>query len=209
MSPSAARQTLFVDAEAEALNAARPSANAEDFEVMTLTVRLVAGEEAAWRQFHDAYFDRLLRYLLVVCSGDEHVARESLQAALVKIARHVRRFDRAEAWWSWLTVVIRSCVIDGARRQSSYRALLERYASYFSIPAAPAGDELLSDLLEKSLKALPDDARALLTARYRDGRSNASLADESGCSEKAIESRLARLRQRVKAHILQRLRDEN
>jgi len=70
-------------------------------------------------------------------------------------------------------------------------------------------DELLADLLEKSLKVLPDDARALLTSRYRDGRSNASLASESGCSEKAIESRLARLRQRVKAHILQRLRDEN
>jgi len=161
MSSFAARQTLFVDAAA----VVRVSANDEDMEVAALTVRLAAGEEAAWRQFHDAYFDRLLRYLFVVCSGDEHVARECLQVALVKIARHVRRFDRADAWWSWLTVVMRSCVIDGARRQSSYRALLERYASHFSISAAPAVDELLSDLLDESLKALPDDAPSAFSVR--------------------------------------------
>ena len=112
----------------------------EDARIAVLTTRLVTGEEASWRDFHAAYFDRLLRYLLVVCRGDEHAARESLQRALVKIVRHVRRFDRADAWWGWLTVVARSCVVDGARRQSRYRAVLERYASLFNPVAEPPQD---------------------------------------------------------------------
>ena len=206
MNESTATGTFLVAAETDAPTMA---VNAEDASVAALTARLVAGEEAAWREFHAGYFDRLLRYLLVVCRGDEHAARESLQAALVKIVRHVRRFEREEAWWGWLTVVARSCVIDGARRQSRYRALLERYAGLFTAPPAIAVPEPLPELLDECLDALTSAERALLSAKYRDGQSTAALATESGCSEKAIESRLARLRQRVKIHLLQRLRDEN
>ena len=121
-----------------------------------------------------AYFDRLLRYLLVVCRGDEHAARESLQAALVKIVRHVRHFDREEAWWSWLTVVARSCVVDAARRHSRYRALLARYARFFSPTSSftppSSTEDRLPDLLEECLGTLPVAERALLAAKYDDGQ---------------------------------------
>ena len=190
MNESTATGILLVAAETDS----RPAVtNADDCAVAALTARLVAGEEAAWREFHAGYFDRLLRYLLVVSRGDEEAARESLQAALVKIVRHVRRFDREEAWWGWLTVVARSCVIDGARRQSRYRALLERYAGIFSAPQI-AAPERLPEMLDECLEALRPKESALLSAKYRDGQSVASLATESGCSEKAMESRLARLR---------------
>lgn len=184
------------------------SSSADDAKVAALTRRLVTGEEAAWREFHAAYFDRLLRYLLVVCRGDEHAARESLQAALVKIVRHARRFDRTEAWWSWLTVVARSCVVDDARRQSRYHALLARYAALFSRPATPPPEDLLPDLLDECFDALPAAERALLGAKYHDRQPTAVLAASTGCTEKAMESRLARLRQRLKVQLLQRLRDE-
>ena len=205
MNPAAATRVFLVSADSAA-----PAAPVKLADAVTggLTARLVAGEEAAWREFHAQYFDRLLRYLLVVCRGDEHAARESLQAALVKIVRHVRRFEHEEAWWSWLTVVARTCVIDGARRQSRYRALLERYAGLFSAPETAAHDEPLPELLDECLGALPAAERELLTAKYHDGQTVAALAAESGCTEKAMESRLARLRLRVKNHLLQRLRDE-
>ena len=205
MNPSVATRTFLVAAQ---IDAPTVEANPADVTVAALTARLVAGEEAAWREFHAQYFNRLLRYLLVVCRGDEDAAREGLQAALVKIVRHARRFDREDAWWSWLTVVARSCVIDGARRQSRYRALLERYAGIFTSSPLVEIPEPLPDLLDECLDALPSEERALLSAKYRDGESTAALAAESGCSGKAIESRLARLRQRVKIHLLQRLRDE-
>ncbi len=206
---SPAFDSLLVDDAPDALPARCDRAQASDAEVATLTTRLRAGDEAAWREFHRDYFDRLLGYLLVVCRGDEHAAHESLQVALVKIVRHVRRFDRAEAWWGWLTVVARSCLIDGVRRQSRYRALLARFANFFHPPAEPPADEPLSALLDECLAGLPADERELLAAKYRDGETVAALAADSHCTEKAMESRLARLRQRVKAHLLARLRHED
>jgi RNA polymerase sigma factor (sigma-70 family) len=182
----------------------------EDGTTAKLTALLVTGDEPAWREFHERYFPRLLRYLLVICRGDEHAARESLQAGLVKIVRHVRRFDREEAFWGWLTVVVRSCVIDGSRRQSRYRALLSRYAGFlFSAPAEPSQPDPLPDLLAECLQDLPEADAALLVAKYRDGETMAELAASFGCTEKAMESRLARLRQRVKAQLLTRLRHES
>ncbi len=53
---------------------------------------MVRGDETAYRIFYDAYFDRLLRYLLVVTGGNEEVAREALQLALVRVVRHVKCF---------------------------------------------------------------------------------------------------------------------
>jgi RNA polymerase sigma factor (sigma-70 family) len=206
---SPAFDSLLVDDAPDTVPARGDHTQASDIEVAALTTRLRAGDEAAWREFHHDYFERLLGYLLVVCRGDEHAAHESLQAALVKIVRHVRRFDRAEAWWGWLTVVARSCVIDGARRQSRYRALLARFASFFHPPAEQPAEDPLPALLDECLAGLPAEERGLLAAKYRDGETVATLAADSHCSEKAMESRLARLRQRVKAQLLARLRHED
>src|ERR1051325_3867078 len=81
-----------------------------------LTRRLAAGEEAAFREFHVAYFDRLLRYLLVVARGDEDAARDALQETFVRVVRHAKRFDCEDAFWSWLTLLARSAAADGGRK---------------------------------------------------------------------------------------------
>ena len=58
----------------------------------------------AYRVFHDTYLDRLWRYLLVVTAGKEDAAREALQAALVRVVRHIKVFPDDAVFWSWLTV---------------------------------------------------------------------------------------------------------
>ncbi|HEY8901089.1 MAG TPA: sigma-70 family RNA polymerase sigma factor [Chthoniobacterales bacterium] len=184
-------------------------ASDEDAAVAALTRRLVAGEEAAWEEFHARYFERLRRYLFVLCRGDEQAAGEALQAAFVRIARHVRRFDREEALWGWLAVVARSCAVDGARGRSRYTALMECYAGWFRGPVAPPREDALAALLAECLEGLPPEDRALLAAKYDEGESTAALAARAGCSVKALESRLARLRGRLKEQLRHRLRHED
>lgn len=211
--PVAAINSLIEGVESEVpTRAAGLNSPNEDAVVAALTRRLVAGEEVAWEEFHARYFDRLRRYLFALCRGDEQAAGEGLQAAFVKIARHVRRFDREEALWGWLAVVARSCVIDGARERLRYRALLERYAGWFGTPAmrpAECGREPLAEWLDECLGALATEDRALLVAKYEEGEATAVLAARAGCSPKAIESRLARLRRRVKDKLIDRIRHEN
>jgi hypothetical protein len=81
-------------------------------EVAELTRRMAAGDEAAYRTFYDAYYDRLWRYLLVVTAGDEEAAIEALQSALLRVVRHIKVFRSEAVFWSWLTVLARSALSD-------------------------------------------------------------------------------------------------
>jgi RNA polymerase sigma factor (sigma-70 family) len=63
-------------------------------------------------------------------------------------------------------------------------------------------------LLETSLGALPFDERRLLEAKYFERRSVRQLAEELNLSEKAVDSRLVRIRQKLKNAILEALKRE-
>ena len=98
--------------------------------------------------FHELYFQRLLRYLLVVTGGREEAAREALQIALLRVVRHIRRFDREAVFWSWLTVLARSAVVDEERKRHRYLAFLDRFFRREQIEAATnvEADARLQDL---------------------------------------------------------------
>jgi len=180
-----------------------------------LTSRLVAGDEAAWTAFHEAYAPRLFRYLLVVTGGREDLAAEALQKTWIRCVRHIRRFESEEALWSWLTVLARSALADEHRRQSRFAGFLQRVweSVSFQEPKAPPGalDPEPEALLELALDQLSADDRALIEARYFDRRAIRDLAEDSGTTEKAMESRLARLRGELREQVLrlgQRMKEE-
>ncbi|MBK9139175.1 MAG: sigma-70 family RNA polymerase sigma factor [Verrucomicrobia bacterium] len=180
--------------------------------IAALTRRMAAGEEAAWREFHDAYCDRLRLYLLVVTRGNEESAREALQAALLRAVRHVRRFDTEEAFWGWLTVLARSAAMDQQRKHRRYLAFLDRYLAWNHRhePAAPVdADQRLAEALARALQALPDEERGLVERKYFAGVSVHELAAATGETDKAIESRLGRIRRKLKAAILEELKHES
>ncbi len=175
-----------------------------------LTRRMVQGDEAAYRTFYEAYFDRLSRYLLVVTAGDEEAAREALQSALVRVVRHIKVFPSEAVFWSWLTVLARSALSDQSRKRRRYLAFLDRFTSHTRVQEAasddPEADATLGALLEESLGSLPLDERRLVEAKYFERRSVREMAEDLSLSEKAIESRLVRIRQKLKAALLHGLK---
>ena len=177
-----------------------------------LTRRMVAGDELAYRSFYDAYFNRLSRYLLVVTAGDEDAAGEALQSALVRVVRHIKVFGSDTVFWSWLTVLARSALSDHARKRRRYLVFLDRFTWHTRTeqlaPDNPEADSKLAALLETSLAALPFEERRLLEAKYFAHRSVREVAQELDLSEKAIESRLVRIRRKLKAAILEGLKRE-
>jgi RNA polymerase sigma factor (sigma-70 family) len=188
-----------------AANATEP---ATDF--AQLTSRMAQNDEAAFRQFYELYFNRLLRYLLVLTSGREDAAREALQATLLRVVRHIRRFDSEAVLWSWLTVLARSSVVDAERKRSRYAALLDRF--FRSAPPVSAedadADGRLLVLLEKNFAGLDQPDRELLERKYFAGDSVREIAREAGMTEKAVESRLVRVRRQLKAAMLHELKHE-
>lgn len=177
-----------------------------------LTTRLVAGDEAAWTEVHQEYAPRLFRYLLVVTGGREDQAADALQATWLRCVRHIRRFDSEEAFWSWLTVLARSSLTDEHRRQNRLVSFLQRFLE--TRPEEPAGPSLDADtellaMLETGMQQLPLEERGLLEAKYLHRQSTRELASELAATEKAVESRLARARLKVREIVLQQLRKDH
>lgn len=181
-------------------------------EVAALTRRLAGGDETAYHTFHDAYFDRLSRYLLVVAGGDEEAAQEALQATFVRVVRHIKVFPNDAVFWSWLTVLARSAFSDQSRKRRRYLAFLDRFTQHSRAAQAlaepgPADTELFTRL-EQNLAALPFDERDLLERKYFARESVRQIADELRTTEGAVESRLGRIRRKLKAALLQSLKHE-
>jgi len=179
----------------------------EEAAVSRLTRGLAAGEEAAFREFHTRYFDRLFRYLIVAARGDEALARDALQETYVRVARHARRFEDEQAFWDWMAVLARSALADGGRRQSRYRRLLAIFQSQPQ-PAPRREDEAIFGALEFAMQQLGDADRALLERKYGAGCTAREIAAENGLSEGAVESRLGRIRRELRGQILKLLRQE-
>jgi len=173
---------------------------------------MASGDEAAYRIFYDAYFDRLLRYLLVVTGGNEEAAREALQLALVRVVRHVKPFDAEEKFWSWLTVLARSALADESRKRRRYFSFLERFARHqepeMVATSGIEADEQLRALLERNLTSLPEAEQQLVELKYLMHQPVREIANRLQTTEKAVESKLSRVRRKLKEAVLIELKNE-
>lgn len=171
-----------------------------------LTRRMAAGAEDAFREFHAAWFQRLFRYVFVLMRGDESAACDVTQETLLRVVRHVRGFEGAEEFWSWLTCLARSAAADHGRKVSRYRRLLEKFSGQ-TPPPLPELALDLEEILQRGLTQLPAEDRALLQQKYSEGATVREMAERAGISESAIESRLARARRELRV-IIFRLTDQ-
>ena len=167
----------------------------------------------AWHTFYNAYFDRLWRYLLVVAAGNEDAAREALQGTLVRVTRHVKVFPDENVLWSWLTVLARSALADETKKRRRYLSFLDRFTRHVRVENDGANerqtDARLKGLLERRVGLLPPDERELIVQKYFARRAVREIADELRTTEKAVESKLSRVRKKLKDAVLADLNDES
>jgi RNA polymerase sigma-70 factor (ECF subfamily) len=176
-------------------------------DIAVLTAAIAGGDEQAFAEFHQRYFGRLYNFLLVVTRGNEVQARDALQDTLVRVARHPKVFHEEEAFWRWLKVVARNTARDEGRKRLRYFALLERFALDRNGDGLPGADEnRLKSLLMESMEELPPEDRDLMEAKYLQGAAVKSIAPEMGLSDKAVESRLVRLRRQLRECLLNKLK---
>ena len=182
-----------------------PPTNPLPHDVAALTRKLARGDEAAYREFFEYYYARLFRYLCVVANGDEHAAQEALQSTLDRLVRHVRPFDDEAVFWSWLTVLARTAYLDHQRGRRRYFGFLERFRSHAENPETAAPDDadvVLRERLQRGMQSLSPDERQLLDWKYDERAGVEEIAARLGVSPKAAESRLSRVREKLKRTVL-------
>ena len=173
-----------------------------------LTDAVRRGDESAVRELHSRYCERLTRYALVITCGDETAAADAVQTAFLKSLRYLRRLPDEAALWAWLARAARTAAVDAGRRRRRYTALLARVAALFSSEdSTPPEDTeaVWHAALETALTELDPASRDLVEARYFQRRPLAVVAAEQTTSDRAIEGRLARIREKLRRSILLQL----
>jgi len=163
------------------------------------------GDEAAFERFYERYCDRLLRLLLALTRGDDGTSREVLQTVMIKLARKLPVIDSEVELWSWLARVARNALVDHWRRAGRVEAAapLELDSALEVVADSATNEDALLGCLDAAIETLSADHRWLVREFYFERRSHQELAKALGKTPKAIESKLARIRQALRVALKQ------
>ncbi len=170
--------------------------------------RLLAGDEAAFRDVFDSYFPRLYRYALVRVDGDEHDAREVVQLTFCKAFERLDSYRGEASLYGWMCRICRNTIIDMARkrrkeiRNLSFQDVDMTIMGIVEALHAPASDEPeheaarmnLKELIRATLDHLPPRYGDVLEWKYIEELSVVEIAERLGIGPKAAESLLTRAR---------------
>lgn len=167
----------------------------------TTTVRLAAaGDTVAFARIVAAYHGDMVRVAYVVSGGDQDVADDAVQAAWSVAWRKLgslRDLDRLKPW-------LVSVAANEARQQCRRR----RRAAVIEIDIAgdaPTGrdpaDRADALDLERAMRRLSPDDRALLALRYEAGLDSSEIGALAGRPASTVRWRLARLLARLRKEL--------
>ncbi len=161
----------------------------------TLTSGLARCDEESWRDFHRLYFAKLHAWVAArgVAGSD---AAEAVQGVYLRVLRHAKVFRRERDFEAWLGCLARCEALDCLRRVRRRSWLGERFQQWQESRRDVSGGG--DGGLDEALGALSGAERALLVRHYVEGWSQEELACEQGVSVKAVESKLARVRKRLR-----------
>ena len=177
-------------------------------DVPALTAALRTGEDRAFRWLHAQWNARLSRYCFALAGGDDALAGEIVQSAYLRLARHIRVLPGEDSLWNWIALAARCAAFELRRNGGRYRHALARFADWLRLrrsEIAPDADAALHAALDAALGGLSADERELLDARYFQRHSLEDIGMHLGTSCRAVEGRLARLREKLRRAIADEL----
>lgn len=147
------------------------------------------------------------RWALLTC-GDPVLAEDAVQEALVRLCRHISRFDADRPFEPWLRTLVRNCCRDELTRRGRRS---EREAPMTGHePAAPIDpnrqldlERAASDVLAR-FGTLTERQRELVELVDVQGRTPSEVADLLGLSGGAVRNQLHTARRRLREALAHR-----
>jgi RNA polymerase sigma-70 factor (ECF subfamily) len=175
--------------------------------------RLAVGHEAALNDLMERHAAKLFHYL-VRCLQDEQDAADLAQETFVRLYQSRARFDIGQKFSTWLYAIASNLVKDRYRWRSrhpqvsldaenettgqSYREALPQTGPS---PTDDVQKQERAEAVRCAVAALPDELRQpLILAEYEE-RSHAEIGAILGCTPKAVETRIYRARQQLRASL--------
>jgi RNA polymerase sigma-70 factor (ECF subfamily) len=161
----------------------------------------VFADEVAFRRWYERQAPRVYAYLHGRCGGDPALAEELTQQVFLQAIRGHRTFDGRSDQTTWLIAIARNRLIDHLRRvereERRHLRLVVREIESGGSEKEWATQDVRVDVVA-ALRQLPAAQRAALILHHVDGLPVRDVAKALGRSHHAVESLLARGRERFR-----------
>ena len=175
--------------------------------------RLAAGHDTALNDLMTRHADKLFHYLLRSLQNEEDAA-DLAQETFVKIYQNRARFDARQKFSTWLYAIASNLVRDrfrwrlrhaqvslDAKDEARGTGLHDKLAEDRPSPVETIQTEERAEAVRRAVAALPEELRLPLILTEYEGRSQAEVGEILGCTTKAVETRLYRARQLLRARL--------
>ena len=166
-----------------------------------------AGDEAAFEEFYDSYFQALYRFALARLGQDAELAKEMAQATVCKSIEKLGSYRGEAALFSWLCSICRFEIsghfkreqrsppqVDLLEESGALREVLESLPASLDDPENGLLRREVARLVHEAVDHLPSHYGRVLEWKYSDGLSVKEMAELLGMTPKAVESVLTRAR---------------
>ncbi|MEJ2186431.1 MAG: sigma-70 family RNA polymerase sigma factor [Gemmatimonadota bacterium] len=174
-----------------------------------LVAAFLAGESRAFTELADRYHLRLLNFLHRMI-GDRDRAEDLVQDTLVRVYRHLERFDQSRKFSTWVYTIAGNLAKNELRNRSRsplvlFQAINDRWnddhrpLEWEDNKYRP--DDLfrkrhLREQVEAAVAKLPEHHREVFVLRELEGRSYEEIAEITRVNLGTVKSRLNRARNR-------------
>ena len=139
---------------------------------------MMRGDEGAWREFHDRYYEDLRRVALSRGVSESEVA-DVIQRSYLRILKHMKPFSSEDDFRAWCCCLLRSEVIDTSRKNGRRLSMVERFKEWASVKSAQwVGADPLEGMAaaDRSLIGLDVESLSLVPFRSRRNIKERSLS---------------------------------
>lgn len=159
--------------------------------------------ETELERIYDDTIVALYGYVSRRCGGRRELAEDITQEAWLRALRHWREHGTPKNPLGWLTTVARNLLVSYFRRHQP--AALDEISSAEILAAVDANavseSEEAASLVTRALGRIPEDEAKLLETFHYDRMKMSQLAELYGISERAVEGRLRRARERLRREV--------
>lgn len=167
----------------------------------TLYKKAGEGNKDAFHQLVQHTGNQLYRIALYLCKGDESLAEDALQNALIKLWQHAPKWEERSTFTKYASSIIYTCCMDTFRSLKQHAELEDDTVIDF-----PKAEEYLKEkeqrqTVTEKLKQLPNRQREAILLSFYFDKSQKDVAKALGTTEKAVESLLVRAKKSLKNSI--------
>lgn len=146
------------------------------------------------------HYTPLLRYVIAPILKDPRDREECLSETAMRIWEKIGQYDTEKgSWMAWLTAIARNTALNRLRQTQRHQA--EEVQELSDSGADPEAQLLRRErqkALKKALSTLQEPERNIFYRKYYYLQSTAQIAAELGTSERSVEGKLYRIKQKLR-----------